>query len=97
MNDRCQNCGSGESEAVANGTTLGLSQEFQSGIYTCCQLATWAHEQWCAWVETTYRDFEGSTHQVDDGAEITETEAMLVPVRFRQRVPWFRCASRLPW
>jgi hypothetical protein len=92
MNGPCQNCGSGESEAVADAKTLGLLQEFQSGIYTCCQLAKWAHEQWCAWFEATHQDFETSTHLVDDAAQIADTEAMLVPVRFRQRVPWFRCA-----
>jgi hypothetical protein len=34
-----KSCGCTASQALADAKTLGLQQEFQSGIYTCCQMA----------------------------------------------------------
>ena len=56
MIGKCKNCGCTESQAVADAKTLGLQEEFQRGIYTCCQIAGWAHEQWSAWFEATQQD-----------------------------------------
>jgi hypothetical protein len=53
MSNMCRTCGCTESLAVAHAKTLGLLQELQSGIYTCCQIAEWADEQWSAWFEAT--------------------------------------------
>ncbi|MBV8573101.1 MAG: hypothetical protein JO319_20965 [Acidobacteriaceae bacterium] len=88
----CKNCGSTESQAIADAKTLGLQQEFQSGVYTCCQLAQWAQEQWAAWFEATHQDELKNRNELSGTADADETETVLVPVRFRQRVPWFRRA-----
>jgi hypothetical protein len=90
MTDTCRTCGRTESQAIADARAVGLHQEFQSGIYTCCQIAQWADEQWLAWFKATRADF----NRVDDvtgGPELGEAEALLVPVRLRRpQVPWYR-------
>lgn len=85
----CKTCGSSPSQAMADAKTLGLQQEFLCGVYTCCELAQWAQEQWSAWFEAMQQDRQVAS---DPAASLdpAETEAVLVPVRFRQRVPWFR-------
>jgi hypothetical protein len=87
----CDGCGCTKSQAMADAKTLGIEQEFQSGVYTCCQIADWAEEQWSAWAQATREDAdyldEGST-----SAELDSEEAVLVPIRFRRPVPWFRRA-----
>lgn len=87
----CSNCGCTESQAMADAKTLGLLQEFQNGIYTCCQIAEWAHDQWSAWLEATQQDAKDPS-EVSANAELDDAEAVLVPVRFRRPVPWFRRA-----
>jgi len=85
----CNSCGCTQSQAIADAKTLGLEQEFQSGIYTCCQIAEWTEEQWSAWAQATRED----TDYGNDGsasAELDSKEAVLIPVRFRPPVPWFR-------
>jgi hypothetical protein len=42
----CEKCGCTAEEAIANAKSLSFEQEFESGAYTCCQLAGWAHESW---------------------------------------------------
>ena len=90
MTDTCRTCGRTESQAIADARAVGLQKEFQSGIYTCCQIAQWADEQWLAWFEATRADL----NRVDDvtgGPELGEAEALLVPVRLRRpQVPWYR-------
>lgn len=44
MTDKCKTCGRTPSQAIADARTLGVQQEFDSGIYTCCQIAQWAHD-----------------------------------------------------
>jgi hypothetical protein len=90
MMDERKICGCTESQVVADARTLGLLQEFQSGIYTCCQIADWAHEQWSAWVQATQEDAKDRNDVNATSTEVDETEAVLVPVRFRRPVPWFR-------
>jgi hypothetical protein len=90
MTDKCTSCGRTESQITADAKTLGLFQEFQSGVYTCCQIAEWADEQWLAWFEATQED----NKLVDDltsRPEYEETELAFVPVRLRKRqVSWYR-------
>jgi hypothetical protein len=39
MSNACKNCGCTESQVIADAKTLGLQQEYESRIYTCCQIA----------------------------------------------------------
>jgi hypothetical protein len=52
----CRTCGCTESQAIADARTLGLQRELQNGLYTCCQIAAWADEQWLAWLEAAEED-----------------------------------------
>ena len=52
----CRNCGCTESQTIADAGTLGLQRELQDGLYTCCQIAAWADEQWLAWLEAAAED-----------------------------------------
>ena len=88
MSKRCETCGRTECEAIADAKTLGLYEELQSGVYTCCQIAAWADEQWLAWSEAA-NDEASRSDGFMDGAE-PQAEAVLVPVRFRRPVPWFK-------
>ena len=97
MTEKCTICGRTESQVAGDAKTLGLLQEFQSGVYTCCQVAEWADEQWLAWFEATQEDsrlvdnMTGRAH-FDD----IDIEGVLVPVRLRrQQVPWYRNPENL--
>ena len=90
MTDKCTNCERTESQITADAKTLGLLQEFQSGVYTCCQIAEWAYEQCLAWFEATQED-DKLVDDVTSRPEYEETELVFVPVRLRRRqVPWYR-------
>jgi hypothetical protein len=52
----CRLCGCTKSQAMADAKTLGLQKELQNGLYSCCQTAAWADEQWLAWVEAALED-----------------------------------------
>jgi hypothetical protein len=92
MTDKCTNCERTESQITADAKTLGLLQEFQFGVYSCCQIVAWADEQSLAWFEATeeasrFVDDETGQPQVDE----VDGEGVLVPVRLRrQQVPWYR-------
>jgi len=95
MSAICRICGSTESQAIADARTLGLEQELQSGIYTCCQIAEWADEQCLAWFEASQED-DKRVNDVTRRIELSEAEAVLVPVRLRRpRVPWYRSPDDL--
>ena len=92
MTDKCTNCGRTESQIIPDAKALGLLQEFQSGVYTCCQIAEWADEQWLAWFEATQEDNK-LIDDVTSRSEYEETELVFVPVRLgRRQVPWYRQA-----
>jgi hypothetical protein len=91
MANICRACGYTECQAIADAKTLGLQQEFESGIYACCQIAEWADEQWRAWFEATQEDADHADKQIGR-PEFADAEPVLVPVRFRRPVPWFRQA-----
>jgi hypothetical protein len=89
MSKICRICDSTEPQAIANAKALGLEQEFQSGMYTCCQVAKWAAEQSSAWLEAAHENATPA-HDLTKLAESPQTEAALVPVRFRrQQIRWF--------
>ena len=95
MIKKCTTCGRSESQILADAKTLGLQQELESGIYTCCQISEWADEQWLAW-------FEAAHEGAKDADEVTSrqhfggAEPALVPVRFQRcQVPWYRNPDEL--
>ena len=95
MTDKCTNCGRTESQMIADAKTLGLLQEFQCGVYTCCQIAEWADEQWLAWFEATEEDNK-LVDDVTSRPDYEETQLVFVPVRLRrQQVPWYRNPENL--
>lgn len=84
MSNICRICDSTEAQATANARALGLEQEFQGGIYTCCQVAKWASEQSLAWLEMAHED--GTlAHDPTKLPDSPQTEAALVPVRLRRQ------------
>jgi hypothetical protein len=82
MTNVCRTCGSTESQTIADARTLGLLKGLQDRIYTCCQIVTWADEQWLAWVEAAEEDRK-AVDAVTRPLEFAETEDELVPVRLR--------------
>ena len=87
MSDICSVCGRTESEAIEDARAVGLKPEFQAALYTCCQIAEWAHEQALAWFEATQEDSESPGY----GNATPEPSAVFVPVRSsRPQVPWYR-------
>jgi hypothetical protein len=84
----CDACGLTETQALADAKTLGLLEEFRGGVYTCCQVAMWANEQWLAWFDAV----DGGGTELAAGIELPEEpeESLLVPVRLRRPVPWSR-------
>jgi hypothetical protein len=91
MPDKCTTCGCIKAQVIADAKTLGLQQELESGTYTCCQIAEWAHEQWLAWITATEEDTKNAEKEIEP-SPFREMEGVLVPVRFRRPVPWFRKA-----
>jgi hypothetical protein len=96
MTNVCRTCGRSESLTIADAKAIGLQQEFERGIYTCCQIAAWAEEQSIAWFEATH-EWCIPADEVSASVELNQTEAELVPVRTRRppqipppQVPWFR-------
>jgi hypothetical protein len=92
MTNKCTKCGRTESQISADAKTLGLLQEFQNGLHSCCQIVEWADEQSSAWFEATEEDgrlVDNMTRrpQVDE----SDGEGVLVPFRLCPRqVPWYR-------
>jgi hypothetical protein len=92
MTNKCTNCGRTESQITSDAKTLGLLQELQSGVHTCCQIVAWADEQWLAWFEATQED-SGLVDNITSRppSDDSDIERALVPVRLRRRqVPWYR-------
>jgi hypothetical protein len=88
MPSKCTLCGYTEAESVADAKTLGLYGEFQSGVYTCCQIRAWAQEQWSAWVQVRNED-SSCGYDKTVRTDYRQEDAVLVPVRFRRAVSWF--------
>jgi hypothetical protein len=79
MNNSCDECGCTEAQALADARALGFEEEFRVGVYTCCQIARWANEQWLACVEGALQDTDSVRAE-----EPAEMEPVLVPVRRRR-------------
>jgi len=95
MTKKCTICGRSDSQVIADAKTLGLLQEFQCGIYTCCQISEWADEQWLAWSDAAYED-ANQADGPDTPPRANGTGPVLVPVRFRKpQVPWYRNPDEL--
>jgi hypothetical protein len=78
----CRFCGCTESQARADARVLGLADEFESGLHSCCQLVAWADEQWLAWIEAASEDGK-PVDKVTEPLEILEAEPEPVLVRVR--------------
>ena len=93
MTDTCTKCGRTKSQIAADAKTLGSLQEFQSGVYTCCQIVAWAEEQSLAWSEAAQQDCSLVDDDIAGQRQFDErdVEGVLVPVRLRRpQVPWYR-------
>jgi hypothetical protein len=91
MANQCMNCARTEAQVIADAKSLGLTQEFQSGVYNCCQISEWADEQWLAWFQATQEDIERLDELTLRRSAFGDTGPVLVPVRFnRPQVPWYR-------
>ena len=89
MSKVCEICGYNQSQVLADAKSLGLEEEFERGIYTCCQITEWADEQWLAWFEAIGADED----RLREAARLLQPpeENVFVPVRLRQpQVPWYR-------
>jgi hypothetical protein len=90
MPDKCTRCGRTESQIIADAKTLGLLQEFESGLYSCCQISEWAEEQCQAWFEALAEDDRLAAGE-PTGLEIDDSSTIFVPVPLRRKqVPWYR-------
>ena len=86
MTDKCLKCGRTQSQITSDAKSLGLLREFQTDVYTCCQIVAWADEQSSAWFEATQEDNRPVTEFYS-----SQIEGALVPVHLRGRqVPWYR-------
>jgi hypothetical protein len=84
MTEKCTNCGRTKYETAADAKTLDFLEELQSGVYTCCQISHWAHEQWLAWCEAIQEDLQRSDAATGWPAS-NDTHLGFVPVRLRQQ------------
>ena len=95
MTNECAICGRKGSQVIADAKTLGLLQEFECGIYSCCQISEWADEQWLAWSKAAHED-ANCADKADNPGRPDEAEPILVPVRVRRpQVPWYRNLDEL--
>ena len=77
----CRQCGSSPAQAFADAQAVGFEQEFRAGAYTCCQVVTWADEQWLAWAEAACQDGKPADFTRIEVA----TKPSRTPVRVRSR------------
>jgi hypothetical protein len=63
---------------------LGLNDEFERGLYSCCQLVAWADEQWFAWTVAASEDGK-PVDEVTKPLEIDHAEPEPVLVRVRNK------------
>jgi hypothetical protein len=83
MNRVCRLCGCNAVQAAADARAIGFEDDFQNGVYTCCQVVQWADEQWLVWMQAAAEDVQ----PIDDvtlSLEMPESQATPVPVRIRR-------------
>jgi len=79
----CRLCGCNAAQAAAHARAVGLENDFQNGIYTCCQVAQWADEQWLVWIQAAAEDIQ-PTDDVTLSLKAAESQPTFVPVRIRR-------------
>lgn len=84
LNGFCRDCGCNHAQAAADAKALGFEREFDAGIYTCCQLAQWADEQWLVWHEAAVEDGK-VPEEVTRALEVEAVDTRFVPVHIRLR------------
>ena len=77
----CRQCGCTASQAAADASVLGFQDEYQAGVYSCCQVVAWADEQWLAWAEAASEDGK-SEEDATKPLEVMESSGV-VPIRLR--------------
>jgi hypothetical protein len=77
----CRNCGCTTEQAEADAKVLGFQDEFKAGVYRCCQVVSWADEQWLAWAEAAAEDGK-CEEEATKPLELLQSPAV-VPVRLR--------------
>jgi len=87
MSNMCAFCGITKSEAIADANALGLRQELQAGIYTCCQIGQWADEQALAWFEAVEQDSKRTDGRAAE-PHTREPQPVSVPRSSRPQVAW---------
>ena len=91
MPDNHVNCECTESQVSVDVKNLGLLREFESGLYSCCQITAWADEQWLAWFEALAQDGK----LADDGTT-GDRDVVFLPVHLRRKqCPWYRSPEGL--
>jgi hypothetical protein len=53
----------------------------------------WAEEQWSAWIQATHQDAQHANELMPQ-PDADGIEGLLVPVRYRNPVPWFKKTDR---
>jgi hypothetical protein len=90
MSNICPVCGRTQSEAIVDAKAIGLQEEFERGVYTCCQVAEWADEQALAWFQATEENSRCAPCG-DVPSEPREVQPVFVYVRSRRsQVPWYK-------
>jgi hypothetical protein len=84
MSEVCRYCGCRPSQVVGGARTLGLEEELERGIYTCCQIVAWADEQWLAWAQAAEEDKKVVADLVKP-LEYADQQMVLVPIRKQRR------------
>jgi len=110
MTNICVFCGRTKPEAFADANALGLQQEYQAGIYTCCEIGQWANEQALAWFEAVEQDSERADRfrqedptwhwRPDQGVLASMAPDRAAPPHTRELQPVFVPRSsrpRVPW
>jgi hypothetical protein len=95
MPKKCTICSRSESQVIADAKALGLLQEFECGIYSCCEISEWADEQSLAWSKAAHEDAIYAEEQ-DSPPSLADAEPTLTTVPIRRRyVPWYRNPDEL--
>ena len=63
---------------------LGFNDEFERGLYSCCQLIAWADEQWRAWIGAASQDGK-LVDRARRPLELNEAESEPILVRVRKQ------------
>ena len=80
----CRVCGCTELQVRTAARVLGFNDEFERGLYSCCQLVAWADEQWRAWIGAASKGGK-LVDGVRKPLELNEAELEPILVRVRKR------------